>query len=471
MLPFSKTVFRNLVFIGVTIAFVFCPYFLLGAQSGEMGIIVSKRLSIRSEPDELASRAFVLEAGTRVKIVKRLNGWLEIVHDGKVGYVQDLEGYVRRLEKKKIERGKNKRILQLKGEAKQIGRKIKERKLTIQAITKKETVFFRRFNKIDQSLNRSRKKASRLKSELFRLGKNITKIMDSSQALKKQIESIEDYASIRLIALYKLSWMGSTNLFASADSFYELFQLKKGLEQILSHDENIRSDLIVKEETLSKLLNEMNANKKKKQATEAALYDQIKAISEEKRKRSRLLSEIRNKKSIQLAAIKALKEASSTLDRTIKSLSRKQKPFKPLKKMSQKPFKALKGLLNIPVEGKIVDLFGSYNDARFNIANFRSGIGIKADQGEPIRAVLAGRVIFSGWLNGYGNMMIVDHGESYSTVYAHAHELFKKLGDIVDTHEVIATVGETGSMVGPKLYFEMRHRGKPVDPLKWVKQG
>jgi septal ring factor EnvC (AmiA/AmiB activator) len=80
-------------------------------------------------------------------------------------------------------------------------------------------------------------------------------------------------------------------------------------------------------------------------------------------------------------------------------------------------------------------------------------------------------VIFSGWFNGYGNMVIIDHGESYSTVYAHAHELFKKLGDMVDTHEVIATVGETGSMAGSKLYFEMRHRGKPVDPLRWMKQG
>lgn len=471
MLPFSKTVFRSLIFIGITIAFVFYPYDLLGAQSGEMGIVVAKRLPIRSEPDELATRAFVLKAGTRVKIVKHLNGWLEIVHDGKVGYVQDLEVYVRVIGKKGRAEEKYKRILRLKGETKQIGRKIKERKLTIQAITEKEIVHIRRFNKIDRSLNRLRKKASHVKTELFNLGKNIAEIMDRSKALTKEIESIEDYASRRLVALYKLSWMGSMNLLASADSFYELFHLKKGLELILAHDENIRADLIEKEVILSKLLNEMNANKKKKQALEAAYDDQIKAISEEKRKRSRLLSEIRNKKSLQIASIKALKDASTTLDRTIKSLSRKQKPFQPLKKMSQKPFKALKGLLNIPVEGKIVDLFGSYNDARFNLTNFRSGIGIEAEQGEPIHAVRAGRVIFSGWFNGYGNMVIIDHGESYSTVYAHAHELFKKLGDMVDTHEVIATVGETGSMAGSKLYFEMRHHGKPVDPLKWMKQG
>jgi len=471
MLPFSKTVFRSLVFIAIALASVFYPKYALGAQAGEIGIIVAKRLPIRSEPDELAPRTFLLKAGTRIKIIKHLNGWLEIVHDGRVGYVQDIEAYVRVIGDKGSEGEKNKSIQQLKGKVRQIGEKIKKRKLTMQAITEKETVLIRRFNKTDQSLNRLRKNAYHVKSELFNIGKNIAETMDRSKALAKQIESIEDYASRRLVALYKLSWIGSTNLFASADSIYDFFHLEKGLERILIHDEHIRADLIEKREILSTLLSEMNADKKKKQALEAAYDDQVKAISEEKRKRSGLLNEIRNKKSLQIAAIGALKEASGALDRTIKSLSRKQKPFKPLKKMSQKSFKTLKGLLNIPVKGKIVDLFGSYSDARFNIVNFRSGIGIEAELGEPIHAVRVGKVIFSGWLNGYGNMMIIDHGESYFTVYAHANDLFKNLGDMVDTDEVIATVGETGSMAGPKLYFEMRYRGKPLDPLKWIKKG
>ena len=66
-------------------------------------------------------------------------------------------------------------------------------------------------------------------------------------------------------------------------------------------------------------------------------------------------------------------------------------------------------------------------------------------------------------------MIIIDHGENYYTVYAHAEELFKKKGESVETNEVIATVGDTGSLIGPKLYFEVRHHGKPVNPLQWIR--
>lgn len=68
-------------------------------------------------------------------------------------------------------------------------------------------------------------------------------------------------------------------------------------------------------------------------------------------------------------------------------------------------------------------------------------------------------------------MIIIDHGNSYHTVYAHAEELFKSKGDRVEANEVIATVGDTGSMAGNQLYFEIRHNGKPVDPLNWIAHG
>ena len=68
-------------------------------------------------------------------------------------------------------------------------------------------------------------------------------------------------------------------------------------------------------------------------------------------------------------------------------------------------------------------------------------------------------------------MIIIDHGNGYYTVYAHAEELFKSKGDVVESREVIATVGDTGSMIGPRLYFEVRHHGKSLDPVKWLKQG
>ena len=100
--------------------------------------------------------------------------------------------------------------------------------------------------------------------------------------------------------------------------------------------------------------------------------------------------------------------------------------------------------------------------------NIRNGIEIKTRQGTPIRAVFSGETIFSSWLKGYGNVIIIAHGEHFHTVYAHVEEVYSAKGKPVEAGEVIATVGDSGSMVGPSLYFEIRHKGSPVDPLQWV---
>jgi septal ring factor EnvC (AmiA/AmiB activator) len=102
--------------------------------------------------------------------------------------------------------------------------------------------------------------------------------------------------------------------------------------------------------------------------------------------------------------------------------------------------------------------------------NYRSGIEIQAQLGEPIRAVGDGRVLFASWFKGFGNMIIIDHGNNYCTVYAHAEELFKQKGDDVLAQEVIATVGDTGLSPEPGLYFEVRHQGKAMDPAAWIRQ-
>jgi septal ring factor EnvC (AmiA/AmiB activator) len=128
-------------------------------------------------------------------------------------------------------------------------------------------------------------------------------------------------------------------------------------------------------------------------------------------------------------------------------------------------------LLIQPVNGRIVSLYGPYKNPKYNITNFRSGIDITADNGEPVRSVFKGKVLYASWFKTYGNMIIIDHGKNYYTVYAHLEEAFKAKGDVVETGEVIATVGDTGSMTGAKLYFEVRHHGKPVNPIPWLKKG
>jgi septal ring factor EnvC (AmiA/AmiB activator) len=138
------------------------------------------------------------------------------------------------------------------------------------------------------------------------------------------------------------------------------------------------------------------------------------------------------------------------------------------KTLNNSDFAAHQGLLNMPVNGNIVTKFGKYIEPHSGAVNIRNGIEIKTRQGTPIRAVFSGETMFSSWLKGYGNVLIIAHGEHFHTVYAHVEEVYSAKGKPVEAGEVIATVGDSGSMVGPSLYFEIRHKGSPVDPLQWV---
>ena len=124
----------------------------------------------------------------------------------------------------------------------------------------------------------------------------------------------------------------------------------------------------------------------------------------------------------------------------------------------------------MPVEGPIVTSFGKYKHPTFNVYHFQSGIDIQAKEGSPIRAVYDGKVVYAGWFKGYGNIIIIDHGEGYYTLSAHALSLSKEVGTVVKSDEIVGVVGNTGSLKGPGLYFEIRHHGKPIDPAGWLEQ-
>jgi len=446
------------------------------ASAAEFGVVSADKLNVRSGPDRTAPSIIVLTQGTRVRVLKHLDGWLEIYHDGKTGFIRNRDRYVRIVEdtqeKPAKSKGQGPRPDAVKQESKDILREIEQRSAEVKAFTREETTLINGLDEIDLSLSKAQKRISELRSDMAALEGQITETAQTVKALLKSIETSESYVSKRLVALYKMHVLGRMQILASADSMNDFFLRKSALERILAYDEAVQKDLLEKKALLGKLLDRLNAKKADRVALEDNHRRQIQFMSRERSKRSRLLEDIRSRKSLELAAIESLKAAAAALEQTIRSLESAQIPHAPVnKKPLQKSFSALKGLLKMPVNGRVTSRFGTYTIPRYQSKGFLSGIYIEADRGEPIRAVSGGHVIYSGWFKGYGNMIILDHGEKYYTVYAHAQELFKTKGDSVENQEVIATVGDMGSLSGPRLYFELRHLGKPVDPLPWMNHG
>ena len=128
------------------------------------------------------------------------------------------------------------------------------------------------------------------------------------------------------------------------------------------------------------------------------------------------------------------------------------------------PFSSLRGKLRLPVRGELLARFGS---PLTEGSGSSKGVFIRSTEGQQVRAIAAGRVVFADWMRGFGNLLIVDHGETYLSVYGNNEALLKQPGDAVSSGEPIATVGSTGGRSETGLYFELRYLGKAFDPLRW----
>ena len=130
-------------------------------------------------------------------------------------------------------------------------------------------------------------------------------------------------------------------------------------------------------------------------------------------------------------------------------------------------FGKLRGKLTMPTKGKIVAKFGQKREGAASTLAWR-GLLIRAKQGQDVVAAGPGTVVFSDWMRGFGNLLIVDHGSNYLSVYANNETLYKSVGDSVKQGETIASVGSSGGEDAPGLYFELRYKGKPFDPSRWI---
>jgi septal ring factor EnvC (AmiA/AmiB activator) len=159
--------------------------------------------------------------------------------------------------------------------------------------------------------------------------------------------------------------------------------------------------------------------------------------------------------------INVLRADAARLARLVDELARLALP-----QSRKEPFSKLRGKLSLPVRGELTGRFGAPRGATGTEAK---GVFIRAREGQPVRAIAGGQVVYSEWMRGFGNLLILDHGEAYLSIYANTESLLKQVGERVSAGEAVATTGASGGNEETGLYFEMRHLGRAFDPLRWVK--
>jgi septal ring factor EnvC (AmiA/AmiB activator) len=208
---------------------------------------------------------------------------------------------------------------------------------------------------------------------------------------------------------------------------------------------------------------------------------QKKALEDEKGARQQVLKKLSDQIRQQRKEIDTLVRDEKRLSRLIERLARLAATAKPKAKTPIKSgekvervadaslagidFGRLKGKLALPVAGEILHRFGQSRDGG---GPAWKGVFIRARQGQEVRAVSSGQVAFADWLRGFGNLLIIDHGDGFLSLYSNNESLYKQPGDPVRAGDVVAAVGATGGQDEAGLYFELRRLGKPFDPLAWV---
>lgn len=460
MLPCLKTNIKIAFFIG---CITFFSTQLGFAQNPILykGIINSFKLNIREKPSMFSNVVVVVVKGETVDVIEKdsLGGWLMVVYRGNKGYIWNRPQYIELLPvPKKIE------IKSQGGE--NIQTEIQSQKKLLETFSQKEIKIIEGLNEIDYALNKARITASTLSTEIIQLEGKIGQLNQDWKQLSKEIAQNHEYAGKRLRAFYKMNMIGRFDVAGLASSVFDFFLQQNSMKHIVSSDFDIIEKQNAALEVFALLEKEIKKEIQAKTALETELTDQIRINKIETLKKESILQGIRQKKKLSLAAVESLKLAALQLDQEITSLQKVE-----VYSSNGFSFSNYEGQLILPVRGEIISEYGPSTTGDYKTFTFQKGIDIKVERGEPVKSVFKGEVMFSQWLKGYGNLLIIDHGDNYYTLYAHIEEIFKQKGEHVETGEVIATAGDTGYIKGTCLHFEVRHHGKSVDPMKWLRKG
>ncbi len=215
-------------------------------------------------------------------------------------------------------------------------------------------------------------------------------------------------------------------------------------------------DTLVALEDNRSALDEQQARQRDQQAE---LVSEQQTLAGDRQSRARLIDQLDSETESKTAEYERLEKDRVRLEELLAELRRRAT------ELDGTEFAKAKGSLPMPLSGRVRHAFGS---ARADGRLRWHGIDIAATEGTPVTAVFRGRVIFADWLRGFGLLTILDHGSEYMTLYGHADALYKKVGDYVESGEVIAAAGNSGGKKDAGVYFEVRHQGQPKDPISWV---
>ena len=314
---------------------------------------------------------------------------------------------------------------------------------------------------IDSKLAKQQEKLKDLEGKMQKQQALIDQEEDTLKRIRKEKAGVEEHLKKRITAYYTMGDIGLLNVTFSTQTLPELLTFHDAFDALIKYDQKVFQKYL-------ETINEIERTKTALDLEKGVLQEFIKQLVEEneilgqtKNDKQLLLTHVRTKAKLNKQAIDEMQRASEDLSRSIVSIKSKRQVF-------DQGFTANKGSLPPPVDGVLITLFDQEKVNKLGIARKSQGIELKAPDGTRVIAVAEGEVIFSGYLRGYGNTVIIHHGLQYYTVTARIEKLLVEKGQQLKAESSIGIMGDTAVLFDEGLYFEIRHGRESLDPLIWL---
>ena len=350
-----------------------------------------------------------------------------------------------------------------KKELKILKEKIARQEKLISSVGKKEGKLLGKLKKIDNQIKLKERELKIYQWNFLLNKKKLAKLEKNLNINKKELEGQKVLLGKRFRQIYKEGPVFFLKVAFSSESVSDLLQRLKYMELIAEHDASLMADYKIRLDGLNTEKESLLAVRAKLVRLEKDALGKQGEFKKAKKNKNYFLKKIKKKKQLGIQTRKELLKASNNLNDLIKKLLTKLVSGTGLD-ISDK-----KGRLSLPVKGKILNKFGRQKDKQFASFIVHNGINIRVRTGMSVRSVFDGKVLYTGELEGYGNLVIIGHGKDYHSLYGHLDRIYVKQNQVVQTGDIIGLSGDTGSLIGETLYFEMRKNGKPIEPVRWFK--
>jgi murein hydrolase activator len=348
-------------------------------------------------------------------------------------------------------------------ELKALRKKIAQQEKAISKVGKKESSVLKNLQKIGSQLKLKKRELEIYKWNFKNNQKKISSLEPRLKKAEQKIKSHKNILGLRLRSIYKEGPMFPLRVAFSSDNVTDLMQRLKYMDLIARQDSQLLQEYLAQLEQIKKDKASLYSVRAKLVSLERNTVSKKKEIEKAKKEKSTYLKKIKRKKNLSVKVRKELLAASNNLNKLIDKLLVKLVSGEGLD-ISDK-----KGRLKLPLKGRILNKFGRKRVKEYESYIVYNGINVRAKKGTPVQAVFDGKVLYTGELEGYGNLVIVGHGKEYHSLYGHLDSINVVANKVVRTGEVIALSGDTGSLEGETLYFELRRNGKPIEPVRWFR--